>query len=173
MYQSEDKLIVLYFCSYPDSIFSLSCPDQTNDSFFSTVSSRESSSRRGFMGICFFFVSFTNSILIPPAMQTNPPINTPFTPISSAMVTKNGETIFPTLDIASETPVPVDLMEVGNDQVVIRLKRANPKVLNNLLMPINAISRLELSTTNWSIIPMTPAEIIKIRIHLFRYILSQ
>jgi hypothetical protein len=54
-------------------------------------------------------------------------------------VTKNGADIFPTLDIASEIPVPVDRIEVGNDYVVIRENRANPNVLNSLLMPINAI----------------------------------
>ena len=54
-------------------------------------------------------------MLKPPAMHTNPPIKTPLTPISSESVTKNGAAILPKLDIASETPVPVDLMEVGND----------------------------------------------------------
>lgn len=106
--------------------------------------SSSSSLRRGFSGSGFFFVSLTKLILNPPAMQTNPPINTPFTLISWESVTKKGAPMLPKFDIAYEMPVPVDLIEVGNDSVVIRLKRANEKVLNNLLTAIRAISRFEL-----------------------------
>ena len=59
--------------------------------------------------------------------------------MSSESVTKNGAAMFPKFDIASETPVPVDLMEVGNDYVVIKLKRANENVLKSRLTPIKAI----------------------------------
>lgn len=46
-------------------------------------------------------------------MHTIALMNTPLTPISSPKVTKNGALIFPTFDIASEMPVPVDRMAVG------------------------------------------------------------
>lgn len=78
-------------------------------------------------------------MLPPPAIHIHPPINTALTPSSPETVTKNGATIFPKLDIASEIPVPVDLMEVGKDSVVIRLKRAKPKVLKSLLNAIKII----------------------------------
>ena len=47
--------------------------------------------------------------------------------------------MLPKLDIASDTPVPVDLIEVGNDSVVIRENRAKPKVLKSLLIAMSAI----------------------------------
>ena len=83
-----------------------------------------------------FFVSFTSSMLTPPAIHTNPPKNTPFTPISPAPVTKNGAAILPKFDIASETPVPVDLISVGKDYVVIKENRAKLNVLKSRLKPI-------------------------------------
>ena len=72
-------------------------------------------------------------------MQTIPLMKTPFTPNSSPRVTKNGALIFPKLDIASEIPVPVDLIEVGKDSVVIKENRAKPKVLKSLLIAIRTV----------------------------------
>ena len=79
-------------------------------------------------------------MLKPPTMHTIPLINTPFNPSSSPRVTRNGALIFPKFDIAYETPVPVDLIEVGKDSVVIRENNANPKVLKSRLTAISAVS---------------------------------
>jgi hypothetical protein len=70
-----------------------------------------------------------------PIMHTIALINTPFTPISLPRVTKNGALILPRFDIASEIPVPVDLIEVGKLSVVIRENRVKAKVLQILLRP--------------------------------------
>lgn len=82
------------------------------------------------------FVSFTKLILIPPKIQRIPLRKIPFTPISSPSVTKNGAIILPKLDIASETPVPVDLIELGKLYVVIKENKAKPKLFNKRLKPI-------------------------------------
>ena len=121
----------------------------------------------------FCLVYFTSNILIPPARQTNPPKNTPFIPISPAPVTKNGAPILPKFDIASETPVPVDLISVGNDYVVINEKRAKPKVLKSRLNPKNMISMIEPVGVNCINTPKIPAEHMNIKIHRFLYIFSQ
>lgn len=112
-------------------------------------------------------------MLSPPTMQTIPLMKTPLTPSSSPRVTKNGALIFPKLDIASEIPVPVDLIEVGNDSVVMRENKANPKVLKSLLIAIRTVSNSDLATANCMMSPIAPERTIKIIIHLFRYILSQ
>jgi|JI10StandDraft_1071094.scaffolds.fasta_scaffold780940_1 hypothetical protein len=78
-------------------------------------------------------------MLNPPTIQIIPLISTPFTPISLPNVTINGALIFPKFEIAYDTPVPVDLIEVGKDYVVIKENNANANVLNNLLIPIRAI----------------------------------
>lgn len=51
-------------------------------------------------------------------------------------MTKKGAAMFPRFDMAYEIPVPVDLISVGKLYVVMRLNKAKPKVLNNLLNPI-------------------------------------
>lgn len=50
---------------------------------------------------------------IPPARLKNPPMNTAFMLEKFAKVTRKGAAMFPKLDIASETPNPVERMEVG------------------------------------------------------------
>ena len=40
--------------------------------------------------------------------------------------------------MASDTPVPVDRIEVGKDYVVIRENNAKPKVLKSLLIAMSA-----------------------------------
>lgn len=55
------------------------------------------------------------------------------------MVTKNGASILPTLDIAYEIPIPVDLISVGNVYEIIKEKKVNAKVLDSLLNPIRLI----------------------------------
>jgi hypothetical protein len=43
--------------------------------------------------------------------------------------------------MASEIPVPVDLISVGKLSVVIKLNNAKPNVLKSLLKPIKASSK--------------------------------
>lgn len=88
-------------------------------------------------------------------------------------MTKNGALILPKLDIASEIPVPVDLMEVGKLSVVINENSVKAKVLQILLNPTSTIYIQDLLTVNCIKIPIHPDIIINIIIHLFRYILSQ
>ena len=47
--------------------------------------------------------------------------------------------MFPMFDNAYEIPIPVDLIEVGNDYVVIRPNNAKLNVFDILLNPINNI----------------------------------
>lgn len=62
---------------------------------------------------------------IAPAPATIPPTNMDCMLNLSAIVTVKGAAMFPRLDIASTTPVPVVLMADGNDSVVMR--EYNPK----------------------------------------------
>lgn len=105
-------------------------------------------------------------------MHTMPLIRIPLTPISLPRVTMNGALMLPKFDIAYDTPVPVDRMEVGNDSVVISEKRAKAKVLKNRLSAIRISSNSDLATANCMISPILPDSTIKIIIHLLRYIFS-
>lgn len=49
--------------------------------------------------------------------------------------------MFPKFDIAYDTPVPVDLMEVGKLSVVISENNEKANVLKSLLKPINVSSK--------------------------------
>lgn len=80
--------------------------------------------------------------------------------------------MFPTLDIASVIPSPVDLIVVGKVSVEMRPKSANPTVLNNLLIPRKMISVSWLSVTSTSI-PKPPDRIISTIIQNFLFILWQ
>lgn len=76
----------------------------------------------------------------PPAKFKNPPTKTASNLSTWANLTKKGAPILPKLDIAYVMPKPVDLMVVGKVYEDISPKRANPTVLNNLLMPKKIIS---------------------------------
>ena len=89
----------------------------------------------------------TSNIDAPPNKFKNPPINTALKFQKSERVTKNGAPMLPKLDIASVIPNPVDLIVVGKVYEEIRLNKANPTVLNNLLIPKKIISVNWLSVT--------------------------
>lgn len=78
-------------------------------------------------------------MLNPPIMHTIPLIKTPLSPTSSPKVTRKGAAMFPRFDIASEIPVPVDLISVGNDYVVIKENKAKPNVFMSRLKATKTI----------------------------------
>ena len=85
-------------------------------------------------------VYFTSNIEAPPARFKKPPTKTALKFRKSERVTRKGAPMLPKFDIASVIPSPVDLIVVGKVYEEIRLKRANPTVLNSLLMPRKMIS---------------------------------
>lgn len=77
--------------------------------------------------------------------------------------------MLPKFDIASETPRPVDRIEVGKVSAEMRLNRAKATVLKSLLMPIKIMSP-NCDFENCTQMPNIPETNISKMIQNFRFI---